>query len=366
MINPPKSWQPKHCTHKKCPSHRQLPELWAFYELKPFWRKTDNRWVRRFRCKSCGGSFSSQTFSTTYWKKRPELDNAILSCAANGMANSQIARTVGCHPSTVDRKLEQMGRHSLLYLLYMRCLATPSQEIVYDGLETFEYSQFFPYHLNIAVDKSSDYILDFNESELRRKGAMTKKQKEKRIELEEKHGRPNGKAIEESTKEIFQTLITTQEYVTVYSDKHKQYLKPLVKFGDRITHHRISSKEPRDCKSKLFAVNRLDMMLRHGQKNHTRETIAFSKRRQAGMEKAAVFTVYMNFMMDRRQRSAKGWTPAMFMGLVDRKLCYEEVFAQRLFVFQFDMPQKWKEYYYRKVPTRALLRNKGHTLAYAC
>lgn len=285
--------------------------------------------------------------------------------SANGMANSQIARVLGCDPSTVDRKLDRMGRHSLLFLLSMLQNGKQPEEIVYDGLETFEFSQFYPWHLNVAVEKSTDYILGFNESELRRKGTMTAQQKEKRQQLEENYGRPDPLAIEKSTTEIFEHLIGDQLNVRIYTDKHPQYIKPLKKYGDRVTHVRTSSKEHRGHNNNLFAVNRCDMMLRHGSKNHTRETIAFSKRRQSGVYRAATFSVYNNFMMDRRQRGRKGFTPAMARGVVDRKLTYSDIFSCRLFVSHFDLPEKWRQYYYRETETRALPRNKGHTLRYA-
>ena len=281
------------------------------------------------------------------------------------MANSQIARVVGCCPSTVDRKIDRMGRHCLLYLHAMLQAGNLPEEIVYDGLETFEYSQFFPWHLNIAVEKPTDYILGFNESELRRKGTMTPEQKDRRKELEDSHGRPDPKAIEKSTAEIFENLIGDQKHVTVFTDQHKQYIRPLLKYGDQVTHIKTSSKDHRGHNNNLFAINRHDMMLRHGSKNHTRETIAFSKRRQAGIYRAAVFSTYMNFMMDRRQRGSKDYTSAMARGVVDRKLSYSDIFECRLFVSHLDLPRRWRQYYFGVTVTRALPRNKGHTLKYA-
>ena len=336
-----------------------------YKKITPYYRTTDNRHVQRYKCLSCGVTFSTQTFSTTYWQKRPSLNKWIYIHSANGMANSQIARVLGCAPSTVDRKLDRMGRHSLLFLLLLLQVGKPPEEIVYDGLETFEFSQYLPWHLNIAVEKSTDYILGFNESELRRKGKMTVEQKEKRKQLEEKHGRPDPRAIEKSTTDIFENLIDGQANVIVYTDEHPQYIKPLKKHGDHVTHIRTSSKEHRGHHNNLFAINRWDMMLRHGSKNHTRETIAFSKRRQSGIYRAAIFSVYMNFMMDRRQRGVKGFTPAMARGVMDRKLSYLEIFECRLFVSHFDLPGKWSQYYFRETETRCLPRNKGHTLKYA-
>ena len=120
------------------------------------------------------------------------------------MANSQLARVVGCCPSTVDRKLDRMGR-------------------------------------------------------------------------------PDPRAIEKSTSEIFENLIGDQRHVAVYTDQHKHSVRPQMKYGDQVTHIKTSSQVHRGHYNNLFAVNRHDMMLRHGSKNHTRETIAFSKRRQAGI-----------------------------------------------------------------------------------
>ncbi|MCP4290515.1 MAG: hypothetical protein GY780_01600 [bacterium] len=241
----------------------------------------------------------------------------------------------------------------------------PAKEIVYDGLESFEYSQYFPFYLNLAVEKSSDYILFFNESEMRRKGAMTDKQKAMRVQLEKELGRPDPKAIEKSTVKIFEQLISDQKHVTVFTDKHSQYTKPLLDFGQTVTHETTDSKDHRGVHNNLFAVNRLDMMLRHGSKNHTRETIAFSKRRQAAIERMAIFSVYLNFSMDRRQRGLKNFTPAMARGVVGRKLMYKDIFDVRLFVFQHEIPEQWRQYYFREVETRVLPNNKGHTLKYA-
>jgi len=55
----------------------------------------------------------------------------------------------------------------------------------------------------------------------------------------------------------------------------------------------------------------------------------------------------------------------MARGVVDRKFTFEDIFTCRQFVFQYELPGKWKEYYFRETVTRALPRNKGHTLKYA-
>ena len=188
LTSPPKGWQPPFCPNGKCKFHNQLMEKWRYKDFGFYYRQTDNRKVQRYQCLSCKRTFSTQTFSTTYWQKKPELDALVFSKTVNGMANRQIARDLKVDPATINHKLERLGRHSLLFLTKQMETAKPATEIVFDGFETFEYSQYYPYHHNIAVEKDTDFILFFNDSELRRKGSMTEKQRPRRAELEEMFG----------------------------------------------------------------------------------------------------------------------------------------------------------------------------------
>ena len=338
---------------------------WRYKDFGFYYRETDNRRVQRYMCMSCKRTFSTQTFSTTYWQKLPGTDAEIFTKTVNGMGNRQIARDLEVDPATVDRKLARIGRHCLLFLMSMLEKAKPATEIVYDGLETFEYSQYYPCHLNLAVEKGTDFILFFNDSELRRKGAMTKKQRPRRDELEKLHGTPDTKAIMKSTEEMLSVTIGGQESVTVYTDDHKQYVGPIRRYKDRVTHVVTPGKDHRDHNNHMWEINLVDLFLRHSSKNHTRETIAFSKRRQAAAERLAIFVVYRNFMLGRRQKDRWSPTPAMERGLLDSKLSVEDVLMGRIFVGHHELPNSWNNYYWRTVSTRALERERTHTLKFA-
>ena len=54
-----------------------------------------------------------------------------------------------------------------------------------DGIESFEYSQFYPTSYHVVAGRSSHFFYGFTDSECRRRGSMTKKQKERRASLEE-------------------------------------------------------------------------------------------------------------------------------------------------------------------------------------
>ena len=68
-----------------------------------------------------------------------------------------------------------------------------------DGFESFEFSQFHPLHLNLAIGAHSHFLYAFTDAELRRKGRMTPAQKRKRGNVSRRdYGKPHPRAIERS------------------------------------------------------------------------------------------------------------------------------------------------------------------------
>jgi hypothetical protein len=59
--------------------------------------------VTRYKCPTCGQGFSTQTFACTYYLKRPEYLRPIAAGLVAGSAHRQIARSLGCAPSTMER-----------------------------------------------------------------------------------------------------------------------------------------------------------------------------------------------------------------------------------------------------------------------
>lgn len=361
----PKGWQPPFCPNGKCKHHHPLQERWHYKKVGSYFRQSDNRWIQRFRCLACKRTFSTQTFSTTYWQKQPHLDPKILTMVANGMCNRQIARQLKVDPVTANKKIERLGRHCLLFLAQMLVGAPPAREIVFDGIEVFEFSQYFPFHHNVAVEKATDFILFFNDSELRRKGRMTDAQKRRRQELEQKHGRPDPKAIEHAVTELLSVVIGRHDRVKVYTDDHPQYRKPIRNLGDVIKHSVTPGKQHRDKDNSLWEINLFDRFFRHSNANHTRETLAWSKRRQSSTDRLAIFAVWRNYMNGRRQKDRGSPTPAMERGMLDRKLTVEDILSNRIFLGHVELPESWRRYYGRLVSTRALSHNRRHTLKYA-
>jgi hypothetical protein len=278
------------------------------------------------------------------------------------MANRQIARALGCSPSTVAHQISRLGRHCLLFQARELTRVVARGEVVIDGFETFELSQYFPFHHNVAVEVDTGYFLFHTDSALRRKGRMTERQKKRRVELERCYGRPNPKEVEIGTRELLETISRGGAGMTVRSDEHTAYPRAMRGLG--ITHRTTSSKARRDRRNPLWEANLLDLMIRHSTAAHKRETIAWAKRRQASAEKLAIFQVWRNYVK-RRWEKGPAVSSAMIKGLADRLFTVSDFLVRRLFRERVELPRRWGLYYERRVTTPALGVNRHHTLRYA-
>jgi hypothetical protein len=234
---------------------------------------------------------------------------------------------------------------------------------------------------------------------------MTAAQKARRTQLEAIHGRPDPKAVENGMVELLRMVVredrrsrrpgspsvapaagavaplpvdspapgTSDEVSTppvrvLHSDDHPAYRRALRRLeaeGLVFAHHVTPSRERRTTHNPLFPVNLADLLLRHGQANHRRETIAFSKRRQGVIGRCALFLFWRNWVKSRRENQP-GETPAMRLGLAPRPLSWRNLLRRRRFPREGLLPGPWKDYYWHRVKTLALGdRQREHRLTYA-
>ena len=358
-------FEPPFCPHPDCVFHRRS-RGWRYLRWGHFRRTCPRvRLVPRFRCTHCRRTFSQATFQTTYWLRRPELLATICERHQAGSGLRQIARSLGCSPTTVITHLARLGRHSLLYLAAHRPRGAPAEPLVIDGFESFAFSQYYPLHVNLAVGAESHFVYGFTESELRRKGRMTSAQKARRAHQEARHGRPDPRSIEVGIRALLEMVVPEGGRAVIRSDEHRAYPRAIGSLRDRrLVHEVTSSKAARTTGTPLFPVNRQDLMLRHCGANHRRETIAFSKLRAGVIERAALQAVWMSFMKSFSEKKQDA-TPAQRLGLRGDRLTLREFLRERLFVGQLDLPAVWRRYYERRVVTRRVPRSKPHALRLA-
>ena len=364
MERPLAEFVPKFCPWPKCPFHLSA-EGWSWVRFGSFTRRCEPRTITRFRCGHCRRTFSSQTFSTTYYLKRPEIQlplfYRLLTCAGY----RQMAREMRCDPTTVMSQAARLGRHALLAQHRLRGGKTLEEPLVIDGFESFAYSQYHPLHLNLGVGARSHFTYGFTHSELRRKGKMRASQKRRRGWLETTFGRPDPKAIEKDMADAVKIAAPEPQAIVLRSDEHPAYPRALRRLGEwTIRHECTPSVLARTKRNPLFPVNRMDLLLRHSSANHKRETIAFSKRHQSVVERAAVLVLWQNFSKHFSENGRAG-SPAMFAGITDRLIPIPELLKERLFPSRVALPTPWRDYYRRLIPTRRIANPRVHRLVRA-
>jgi len=350
---------PPCCPRSDCAYHRPGPG-WRWVRHGSFTRLASPRRIPRFRCVHCRHTFSAQSFRADYWLKRPDVLQAtafrLLACSGY----RQIAREARCSPTTVMRQVGRLGRQALLFLEAHRPRGPLREPLVVDGFESFAHSQYHPLYLNLVVGAESHYIHAFTHTELRRKGRMTAAQRRRRAQLEARFGRPDPRGIEDGTWAALRLAAREPQALVVRSDEHTDYPRALRRLtGYSVRHERTHSLAARTAGNPLFPVNRADLLLRHNSANHKRETIAFSKRHQGVVDRAAWLVLWQNFTKRFSERRG-GPTPAMALGLASRPIPLLEVLRRRLFPARVPLPDRLRTYHAGRVRTRRYRRECGH------
>ena len=347
---------PPFCPSPHCHFHRADRDLWRWTRAGYYTRLARPHRIARFRCRHCGRHFSTQTFSTTYWLRHPGRLEPVAHRLVGGSALRQIAREFHASPQSILNLAVRLGRHALLFHLAHRPDGPIAEPLALDSFQSFEFSQYHPTLFHLVAGRTSHFFYGFTDSELRRSGRMTARQKRRRIELELRLGRPDPRSIEREVAAVLGLVAPVEQSLQLHTDEHADYPRALRRVRHLAIEHRtISSRAARTSRNPLFEVNLLDLLVRHCGANHRRETIAFSKRRQAAAERLWWFLVWRNHCKHFSERRRDG-TPAMRVGVQVRPLGIGEVLGERLFRSRSALPARWARYYDRDAVTREIPR----------
>lgn len=335
---------PPYCPNPRCLFHFGSES--RFY-MKNGWTKTEKAPFKnqRYICKGCGIQFSQNTFGLDFRRRKVDLSERVLHYTMNGMSNNSVAMLLKISEGTVRDRLKVMSRQSLIFEKenYPKRI---SEDVAYDGFETFTHSQFSPCYINTAVGSHSQFIYHNTFSPLNRKGRMTFDQKNKNRDLISKHGPYPQNSVFLETCYILKNLSSLAAGRTLYSDQHKAYTRAIQSFDFQMEHETINSEVRRDQNNPLFPINRLHNLYRHYFSSQQRETISFQKHEAALMEKIQLMKIYRNFMKPKFVKKnkydphANEWSPAMYTGVASKILEFDEVFGIRKIMTQTRLDEK--------------------------
>ncbi len=280
--------------------------------------------VPRYRCNSCWRTFSRQTFSVTFYLKRPGLLPPVAAQLVAGSAHRQIGRTIGCAPSTVTRLSARLGRHALLLHARARSqlCGRLSETIVLDHFETFEYSQDLPFALATAVGANSWYCYELDPAPHDRTGRRSPFQQAR---LATRPRRPYFGGFHGSTRRVVDLLLELAgpgRNLVLTNDGHPTYDDDVAQHPER---RRILQSSfpnpvrgpkgaPRSAEAlqgdqAMFPVDLWHHLLRHSCAHYHRETIAFGRRLNALLDRTYLAAIWRNFVNGRTERKPDPSSP---------------------------------------------------------
>ena len=377
---PPSAFRPRHCPRQGCSQHHlDSARRFRYTGAGSYARKSDNRPRPRFRCLACRSRFCQSAFTTSYYLKRPDLLVPIAAGINAGSGHRQLARSLGCAPSTVTRQTARLGRHSLLLQAFsIEQLGAITEPVALDHFETFVYRQEEALGLATPVGQRSWFVYGVDPAPHRRGGIRTKQQKEK---LRAKPARFRKGEFVRSTSRVLDMLLVKvpkNGRLRLISDDHPAYRRSLADRQDRLrVDHRIyvnpkrgpkgskRSPEARVRDRAMKVVDALHGLLRHSCAHQRRETIAFGRRTNAVVERTFLMIVWRNFVKKVTERKPDRLTAAMQAGLTTEQWSWERALACRLFPGRIPLPPGWMKVYRREWFTHSIGPNRVHRLKYA-
>ena len=327
--------------------------------------------IQRFRCKHCGKTFSTQTYSIHYWTHSTidfyEFAQLLYSCS--GLL--QTARFKGYTYRVVQNRIRRLARNCLALMNDFYLEHTLTENLVMDGFESYTRSKYFPNNITMLVGKRSQFIYAAVHTMFRRKGKMTAEQHKFR-DLIDQYWVPKGK-IKDDVRAILLDCLSMmcktmdKRPLTLFTDEHKAYpgaflsvpaLKKALK-ENKFFHSTTSSTAPRTRLNPLFSANYVDRQMRKNMGEHVRKTVKQGREVNCQMERMAIFMAMHNFFTPHRihhvaepeneptHREEGGVFSSMFHWYFGRLFTHRHIFGhlrkpaewiRRVWRFQYENP----------------------------
>jgi len=263
-----------------------------------FYRKSDQRRIIRFFCKTCLKQFSRATFDAAYRQKRRDINEDVYLYICSGVSQRRLAKNLGVNRKTIVRKFRFIAHQARLEHAQRveELKARPITAVQFDDLETSEHTKLKPLSVTLAVDKNTREILEFQVSRMPAKGHLSGIAKKK-----------YGKRADERPKAWDQFFRNLKPIVTpnafFESDENPHYPKFLKRHFPKAKHRAykgargavVGQGELKKLKfDPLFALNHTCAMLRANLNRLFRKTWCTTKTIQGLIDHISIYVIMHN------------------------------------------------------------------------
>jgi hypothetical protein len=307
--------KPEFCPNPDCLFHHRRPARRHAWYVRhgSFWTHARG-WIKRFRCRSCGTTCSTQTFSIHYWTHSTNDLTWLLAELYTCSGLRQIGRLAGVTHQVIQNRCRRLARNALAVMDFTLSSLKLDEHLAMDGFESFTRSQYHPNNVTHITGCRSQFIYAAVHSLLRRKGAMTDAQKLQRARIDaiwkpsRSVGTECGAMLSDLCPSIDSACEGRREPLELRTDEHRAYpaairsveaLLQRLKEGS-LVHKTTSSRAARTPQNPLFAVNYVDRQLRKNLAEYVRETVRQGREVNSQMERFSIFMLVHNFLTPHR------------------------------------------------------------------
>jgi transposase-like protein len=298
------------CSSHSCQSHSRSdpsPKFKPFIRNGVFFRKSDSRFIQRYRCQSCGKQFSNSTFSPEYFQKKRRLSRPLTLLLNSAVTQRRCAKILNVNLKTVVRRYRYLAQQGRLSHEKWRAENYADRKLAFiqfDDLETSEHTKCKPLSVSLAIDAETRKILSFQVSQMPAKGPLASLALKKYGFRQDE--RPVGWDL------LMKDLVAFVSETAVWrSDKNPHYPKYLYRHHPKAVHE--TTKGGRGAISgqgelkklgfdPLFALNHTCAMLRANLSRLVRRTWSNTKNRQGLIDHLSIYVPYHNQVLTEPSR----------------------------------------------------------------
>jgi transposase-like protein len=239
--------------------------------------------VPRYRCKACGGYFSSHSLRKTFGQHRPDLNAAVFKLYASGMSQRRMAIVLGVNRKTVVRKflfVAELARRE--HQRRVRSGEIKTSFVQFDEMETFEHSRLKPLSIALAVRAKTGEILDTRVATMNCKGHLA-------AISQRKYGFREDTRDQAREEVLFTVKACSRSSLIVVSDKQAEYPGFIKKVLPHAKHEAVRrterapwlrSADRSNSSDALFTLNYTAAKIRHDLSRMARKVWVTTKRRE--------------------------------------------------------------------------------------
>lgn len=321
---------PPFCPNTDCPQH--LLPVAGFFTRHGFYT-ADCRPapIPRFRCRRCRRTFSTQTFRQDYRDRRPDLNESLFISLVSSTGYRQFARTRDVAPGALQLKARKLARQAGFLHANLSQRLPAGRTFVLDEEETYEQASIRTVTMPVVVEREHWFVVATAVGSIRRLAQAGTSRRHWQQRDERKHGkRPDHSAqcVEAVLRSLDRRL--GGDRLVLRSDLKSSYVTIANSvFGDRVTHERTSSREPRTTYNPLFVVNTTLAMTRDNCGRLRRKSWLVTKKKECLLLQMHQFVVYRNYIRKRFNRDKENKSPAVHLQLLPRSLTIAEAIRWR-------------------------------------